>query len=110
MTHKTVVLVTCGSAREARRIARALVERRLAACANILAVPVTSVYRWKGKVQSASEYLMLIKTSRRKFAAVERAVRALHRYEVPEIIALPIAAGSRDYLKWISDSLVRAKS
>ena len=53
---------------------------------------------------------MLIKTSRRKFAAVERAVRALHRYEVPEIIALPIAAGSRDYLKWISDSLVRAKS
>jgi periplasmic divalent cation tolerance protein len=109
MTDKIVVLVTCGSAREARRIARALVERRLAACANILAAPVQSIYRWKGKVESASEFLLLIKTSRRKFAALEKAVRALHHYDVPEIIALPIAAGSRDYLAWILDSLGRPK-
>ncbi len=110
MTDKIVVMVTCGSAREARRIARALVERRLAACANILAAPMRSIYRWKGKVESASEFLLLLKTSRRKFAALEKAVRALHRYDVPEIIALPIAAGSRDYLAWISDSFARPKS
>ncbi|MFZ3201288.1 MAG: divalent-cation tolerance protein CutA [Candidatus Acidiferrales bacterium] len=110
MTDKIVVLVTCGSAREAHRIARALVERRLAACANIVPAPVGSIYRWKGKVESASEFLLLIKTSRRKFTALEKAVRALHHYDVPEIVALPIAAGSRDYLAWIADSIARAKS
>ncbi len=110
MTDKIVVLVTCRSAREARHIARALIERRLAACANILAAPVESIYRWKGKVESASEFLLLIKTSRRKFTALEITIRTLHSYDVPEIIAFPIAAGSRDYLAWISDSLARPKS
>jgi len=110
MTDKIVVIVTCGSAREARRISRALVERRLAACANILAAPVESIYRWKGKVESAREFLLLIKTTRRKFSAVEKAVRSLHSYDVAEIISLPISAGSRGYLAWISDSLARAKS
>jgi periplasmic divalent cation tolerance protein len=108
MTDKIVVLTTCGSAREARRIARALVERRLAACVNIQQLPVRSVYRWKGRVESAKEYLLLIKTSRKRFAALEKAIRGLHSYEVPEIIALPIAVGSLDYLAWISDS-VRAR-
>ena len=103
MTDKIVVLVTCGSAKEARRIARALVERRLAACGNILETPVRSIYRWKGKVETATEYLLLIKTSRRRFAALQAEVKHLHSYDVPEIIALPIAEGSREYLEWISE-------
>lgn len=103
MTDKIVVLVTCGSAKEARRIARALVERRLAACGNIVEAPVRSIYRWKGKVESAKEYLLVIKTSRGRFTALRDAVKRLHGYDVPEIIALPIAKGSREYLKWISE-------
>jgi len=109
MTDKIVVLVTCASAGQARRIARALVERRLAACGNVLHTPVHSIYRWKGKVASAKEALLILKTTRRRFAAVERAVRRLHTYEVPEIIAVPIAAGSRAYLDWISESVRPAK-
>jgi len=100
---KIVVLVTCGSAKEARRIARALVEKRLAACGNILEAPVRSIYRWKGKVETAREYLLLIKTSRRRFAALQKTVKRLHSYDVPEIIALPIAKGLPEYLKWISE-------
>ena len=104
MTNKIVVLVTCRSAREARRIARALVEQRLAACANILDGPVASTYRWERTVQSAKEFLVIIKTGRRQFAALRREVERLHSYDVPEIIALPILEGSRDYLTWISES------
>lgn len=109
MTDKIVVLVTCGSAKEAQRIARALVEAHLAACGNILETPVRSIYRWKGKVESAKEYLLIIKTSRRRFAALRDTVKGLHRYDVPEIIALPIAAGSPDYLHWIADSVAPIK-
>ncbi|MBZ5693970.1 MAG: divalent-cation tolerance protein CutA [Acidobacteriia bacterium] len=105
MTDKIVVLVTCGSAREARRIGRALVEQRLVACANVIQVPVQSIYRWKGKIESARECLVVLKTSRKCFTAVQRTIRRLHSYDVPEIIALPIAAGSRDYLSWISESV-----
>jgi periplasmic divalent cation tolerance protein len=105
MTDKIVVLVTCSSAKEARKIARALVEQRLAACVNVLRAPVQSVYRWKGKVESAKELLLVIKTTRKRFAALQRAVRVLHSYDVPEIIALPIADGSRDYLAWLSNSV-----
>lgn len=102
MTDKIVVLVTCGSTAEACRIARKLVEGRLAACGNILEAPVQSIYRWKSKVETAKEYLLIIKTSRRHFAALEKAVKRFHSYDVPEIIALPIVAGSPVYLKWIS--------
>jgi periplasmic divalent cation tolerance protein len=105
MTDKILVLVTCGSRKEARKIARALVGQRLAACVSQIGVPLASTYRWNGKVESAKEFLLLIKTSRRRFAAVREVVRALHSYEVPEIIALPIAAGSRTYLDWISASV-----
>jgi periplasmic divalent cation tolerance protein len=105
MTDKIVVLVTCGSAKEARKIGRALVEAKLAACANVLGSPVQSIYRWNGKVESAREFLIVLKTSRRCFAAMERAIRRLHSYDVPEIVTLPIAKGSRDYLKWISQSV-----
>ena len=105
MTDKIVVLVTCGSAKEAQRIARALVEARLAACGNILEAPVRSIYRWKGKIESAREYLLIIKTSRRRFAALRNTVKELHSYDVPEIIALPVAAGSTAYLNWIATSV-----
>ena len=109
MTDKIVVLVTCGSVKEARRIARALVELRLAACVNVLQGPVESIYRWKGRVKSAKESLLVIKTSRRRYGALQAEVRRLHSYEVPEIVALPIEAGSREYLDWVSASLRAAK-
>jgi periplasmic divalent cation tolerance protein len=105
MTDKILVLVTCGSQKEARKIARALVGQRLAACVSQTGVPLASTFRWKGKVESAKEFLLLIKTSRRRFAAVRDVVRELHGYQVPEIIALPIAAGSRAYLDWIAASV-----
>lgn len=105
MTDKIVVLATCGSQKEARKIARALVGRRLAACVNEVGAPVTSVYRWKGKVESAKEFLLVIKTTKKRFAALRKAIGELHGYEVPEIIALPIAEGSRAYLDWIAESV-----
>ncbi|HXN27730.1 MAG TPA: divalent-cation tolerance protein CutA [Candidatus Acidoferrales bacterium] len=105
MTDKILVLVTCGSRKEAHKIARALVGQRLAACVSEIGVPLASTYRWKRRVESAKEFLLLIKTSRRRFAAVREVVLELHSYQVPEIIALPIAAGSRTYLDWISASV-----
>jgi|HubBroStandDraft_1064217.scaffolds.fasta_scaffold02925_8 periplasmic divalent cation tolerance protein len=109
MTDKILVLVTCGSRTEARKIARALVGQRLAACVSEIGVSVASTYRWKGKVEAAKEFLLLIKTSKKRFAAVRDAVLKLHSYEVPEIIALPIAAGSRAYLDWIATSVKTTK-
>jgi periplasmic divalent cation tolerance protein len=100
-----VVLVTCGSRTEAKRIAREIVSRRLAACANLLEVPVQSVYRWKGKVEKAREFLLLIKTSARRLPALQAEVQRLHSYDVPEVIALPIMAGSPKYLRWLAESL-----
>ena len=108
MTDKIVVLVTCGSAEEAERIARALVKDRLAACVNVLHAPVESIYRWKGKIESAKEFLLLVKTSRRRFAEVQAAVRRLHSYDLPEIVALPVERGSKAYLDWISESVRRS--
>ncbi len=104
-TDKLVLLVTCRDAAQAGNIARALVEAGLAACVNVLASPVGSIYRWKGKVENAPEHLMLIKTSRRLLPAVEKEVKRLHTYKVPEVIALPITAGSAAYLKWLENSL-----
>jgi periplasmic divalent cation tolerance protein len=105
MTDKIAVLVTCASSGQARKIARVLVAGRLAACGNVIEAPVWSVYRWKGRVENAREFLLVLKTSRKRFAALQRAVQRVHTYEVPEIIALPIADGSRDYLKWISEAV-----
>jgi periplasmic divalent cation tolerance protein len=110
MTDKIVVLVTCRSLREARTIARELVERRLVACGNVVEAPVRSIYRWKGKVESAKEFLLILKSSRQRFAALEAAVQKLHSYDVPEIVALPIATGSRAYLGWVAESLAGRKS
>ena len=105
MSDKKIVLTTAGSREEAEKIAHALVERRLAACVNIVG-SIHSVYRWQGKVESATEHLLLIKTTAALFGAVSVAVSELHSYELPECIQLPIEAGSKEYLKWIEDSVV----
>jgi|SRR5579872_6604308 len=104
MTDKIVVMVTCKSQAEAKKIARAVVKARLAACANVLGGPVESIYRWKGKVETAKEVLVLIKSTRKRFSMLEREIRRLHSYDTPEIIALPIVAGSRAYLRWVEES------
>lgn len=103
--NQRIVLVTCRSVREAGKIARAAVKLRLAACANIVQAPVHSIYRWKGRVESAREVLLILKTTRNRLAALEQAIRRLHSYDVPEIIALEIAAGSKEYLAWIEESV-----
>ena len=107
MTDKIVVLVTCGSKKEAERLASAVVEAKLAACVNILSAPVQSVYRWKGRVERAKEFLLVIKSTQEKFAALKREIEKRHSYDTPEIIALQIAAGARDYLKWIAESTTK---
>jgi len=93
MTDEIVVMVTCGSKKEARHIAKALVERRLAACVQETGSSVRSTYRWKGKIESAKEFLLLVKTTRGRFSAVSKLVRELHSYDVPEIIALSVERG-----------------
>ena len=99
-----IVLSTCSDHEQAERIAHSLVDQGLAACVNI--VPgVQSIYRWQGAVESATEVLMLIKTSPTHLRKVQSAISALHSYEVPEFLVLPIAAGSEAYLAWLSASL-----
>ena len=105
MTDKYVVLVTCANDKEAKRIARAVVKQSLAACVNILPGAVESIYRWQGKVVSAREILLLIKTSQERLAKLQSVVERLHSYEVQEFIALPIAEGSRAYLDWLHECL-----
>ena len=104
MTDKRIVLTTAGSEEEARKIAKHLVEHRLAACVNI--VPqVESIYRWQGKVESSREWLLVVKSTAAKFAAVRDAIRELHSYDLPECIMLQIEDGSPAYLKWIDESV-----
>ncbi|HEY1270417.1 MAG TPA: divalent-cation tolerance protein CutA [Terriglobales bacterium] len=104
MTDKRIVLTTAGSQEEAQKIAQALVERRLAACVNIVS-PVESVYRWRGKIETAREWLMLIKTTEKAFAQIRDSLRELHSYEVPECVLLSIEDGSTEYLSWIGDQV-----
>ena len=99
-----VVFVTAGSADEADRLARSLVDERLAACVNRIN-SVQSVYRWQGQVNQSEEELLIIKTSRDRFAALEKRVRELHSYSVPEVIALPVIEGSSNYLKWLKEQV-----
>jgi periplasmic divalent cation tolerance protein len=98
-----VVLVTCASIAEARKIGRAVVEKELAACANIVS-GVESIYRWQGKVERAREVLVIIKTAGTRLRELEREVKRLHSYDVPEFIAFPIVGGSKEYLKWIGEN------
>lgn len=104
MTDKRIVLTTAGSHEEAIKIARALVERQLAACVNIVA-RVESVYRWEGKVEEAEEFLLFVKTTESAAVRVQEAIRELHSYDLPESIVLPIMAGSDLYLEWIGSSV-----
>lgn len=94
------VLVTTSTAEEAEKIGRMLVERRLAACANIVS-GMRSIFRWGNKISVESECLMIIKTTKQRFTELESAVRQQHNYEVPEIVALPVVAGSESYLNWV---------
>jgi len=90
---------------EARKIAKAVVGKRLAACANILCGTAESVYWWKGKVETGRERLLLIKTSAKKQGRLEEEVRRLHSYDVPEFLVVEVAGGSRDYVAWLADVL-----
>ena len=107
MTETLVVLTNCPDEVVADRIALALVEQGLAACVNRLA-PVSSIYRWQGNVERAIEAPLLIKTTRERYGDVEQAIRHLHPYDVPEIIAWPIAAGNAAYLRWIESETARS--
>ena len=98
-----VVLMTAANRDEASRIAEMLVNSRLAACVQILP-EIQSVYRWKGEVERASEVLLLAKTTEDKFDGLDRAVREIHSYDTPEIVALPITAGSEPYLNWLLET------
>ncbi len=104
MTEKRIVLTTAGSEDEARKIARHLVENRLAACVNLIP-RVESIYRWQGKVESAAEWLLLIKTTAQRFPAVRDAIGELHSYEVPECVVLSIEDGSAPYLQWLEEAV-----
>ena len=104
-----IVLVTCAKRAEARQIARAVVGGRLAACVNIVLSPVESFYTWKGKLEKAREYLLVMKTTAKRLAELEREVKRLHSYDVPEFIALPIVAGSREYLSWLHEGSNRGR-
>src|SRR5579862_3024668 len=109
MTDKRIVLTTAGSEDEARKIARHLIEHRLAACVNI--VPrIESIYRWEEKVESSDEYWLLIKTSADRFPQVRDAIRELHSYELPECVAIGVEDGTPEYLQWLGYSLVENPS
>jgi periplasmic divalent cation tolerance protein len=103
MSDARIVLTTAGSQDEARKLAHALVERRLAACVNI--VPqIESVYRWQGNVETATEWLLVIKTQAGCFERVRDAVKELHSYDLPECVMLEVAAGSSEYLQWLAEN------
>jgi len=104
-----VVLVTCGTLREGRKIARRVVQRRLAACVNVLRSPMDSYYTWKGKQEVAREYLLVMKTTVKRLPQLEKEVKRLHSYEVPEFITLPITYGSRAYLSWLQQSVSKPR-
>jgi periplasmic divalent cation tolerance protein len=104
-----IVMVTCGTIAEARRIARRVVSNNLAACVNVVQSPVESVYTWKGKVEKAREYLLMIKTTAKRLAELEREVGRLHSYDVPEFIAFKVTEGSASYVAWLSSSVAKPR-
>jgi periplasmic divalent cation tolerance protein len=104
MTDALIVLSTCGSGEEAARIARTLVEERTAACVNI--VPgIRSIYRWQGAIEEAGEWLLIIKTRRALLDALKTRLAAVHSYETPELLALPVEDGAAGYLAWLTSEL-----
>ncbi len=99
----SIVYITAGDMDEAKRIGRKLVEERLAACANIF--PITSIFRWKGKIDEGGEFGIIIKTKTRQVKEIENRVKQLHSYEVPCVVSFRMDEGSEDYLKWIEESV-----
>jgi periplasmic divalent cation tolerance protein len=99
-----LVIVTTKDVPEAEKIARGVLEQKLAACCNIVK-DLRSFYWWQGKIEDSSEVMLVIKTGRDRFKEIVRAVKSLHSYSVPEIVMLPIVEGSEDYLRWIDDSV-----
>lgn len=99
-----VIFVTASSRKEALRIAQGLIKNKLAACVNIVG-GVESLFWWQGKVDCAREILLVIKSKKEKLSRIIKQVKSMHSYDVPEIIALPVAGGYKDYLKWINESL-----
>jgi periplasmic divalent cation tolerance protein len=95
-------LVTTANRREAIRIAKAVVEKRLAACGNVIPA-VTSIFRWEGRVQKSREALLIMKTTLRRYPALERLIRSMHSYQVPEIIGLTVGKGLHPYLEWVQE-------
>ncbi len=108
MTDYIQVLTTTGRKGDAEQIATALIDARLAACVQVLG-PIASTYRWKGAVETSQEWLCLIKSRSDLYPEIERAIREAHPYEEPEILALPVAAGSAGYLAWL-DGEVRPRT
>ena len=104
MTDKIVVLSTCNSEEEARKIAHELVEKRLAACVQVTP-GIRSVYQWQGKVEEANEFLLVIKSRRDLFSRLRDELLGMHSYEIPEVVALSVVDGSADYLKWLNREL-----
>jgi periplasmic divalent cation tolerance protein len=104
MTDKIVVLSACASQAEAVRIARSLVEKRLAACVNIVN-QARSIYRWKDAIEDSEEFLLLIKSNRAKLPELQKELERMHSYEVPEVVALAIVDGSEAYLSWLDRQL-----
>ena len=103
MTEALVVLITVSSPQEGEAIAQALVEEELAACVNVIS-GVTSLYRWQGELQKEGEVLLVVKSRQELFERLAARVRQLHSYQVPEIIALPVVAGDKDYLSWLNEA------
>jgi len=99
----SIIYITAGDMPEARNIGRILVEERLAACANIF--PITSIFRWKGNIEEASEFGIIIKTRTEKVKEIEKRVKEIHSYEMPCVVSFKIDDGSLDYLEWINDSV-----
>jgi len=99
-----VILVTASNKKEAHKIARSLVEKKLAACVNIIE-NIESVFRWEGKIDTAKEFLLVIKSKKTSLAAIIKLVKSLHSYQVPEIIAFPIVGGYGPFLRWIDESV-----
>ncbi len=103
------VFTTTEKKEDAEKIAKAIVEKRLAGCIQIVG-PITSTYWWKGNVETAEEWLLFIKSKKELYEELEKAIKEIHPYETPEIIAMPIVAGSKDYLEWLKNELRKYKT
>ena len=104
MNNHVQVITTTETKADAQAIANALVEKRLAGCVQIIG-PITSTYRWQGEVETAKEWLCIVKSRQDLYQALEKAILEAHPYDVPEILAVPVAAGSKDYLEWLDGEL-----